>query len=390
MAAIHENHPPIISGGGIAAFLIGCGKEDAMTTRFSVLGLMNLTTLSENHVSLVNAKVHLALIELASAKKGKKWRTLDSLGELVEEEEPTSPRSRSDCHFLRDHGYDKEARRYAVLALGNLAVSTFAHPHLLKEDCLKALNSSLQSPDDETRFNAAFALNKLSIGDGSTFDWEAEASATSNIAVLGECGCVAGLVGVLTTGSAPAQAQAVAVLRHLAQKTENRFLILQSNALEPLGRLAESIAGVGDGEGGGGDAQSGAVVDREKETLRELTALTCLLTLSEGLRLPLVGSRLLLPLVTFCQHADVEIARHACGTIANIAESKRTHKQLVNKTVNAIHMSVFLMRSKHLSVHREASRIGPWPVPLCPFSSLIPLCSVQHAHLLGQPPAVPG
>ena len=74
--------------------------------------------------------------------------------------------------------------------------------------------------------------------------------------------------------------------------------------------------------------------------------------------MPLVASRVLIPMISLCQHADVEIARHACGTIANIAESKRTHKQLVSKTVNAIHMSVFLMRSKHLSVHREAARIG--------------------------------
>jgi len=75
-----------------------------MTARFSTLGLLNLSTLAENHVPLMNAKVHLILIELASEKQGKTWKTLDSLGELVEEEEPTSPRSRADCHFLRDFG----------------------------------------------------------------------------------------------------------------------------------------------------------------------------------------------------------------------------------------------------------------------------------------------
>ena len=105
LAAVHENHPPIISGGGIAALLIGCNKVDAMTVRFSTLGLLNLSTLAENHVPLVNAKCHQVLIDLASAKKGKVWKTLDALGELVEEQEPTSPRSRDDCQFLRDHGY---------------------------------------------------------------------------------------------------------------------------------------------------------------------------------------------------------------------------------------------------------------------------------------------
>jgi hypothetical protein len=42
--------------------------------------------------------------------------------------------------------------------------------------------------------------------------------------------------------------------------------------------------------------------------------------------------------------------------VANIAESKRTHKQLAG-SANAMHVAVFLMRSKHLSVHREAARI---------------------------------
>lgn len=250
--------------------------------------------------------------------------------------------------------YDKETRRYAVLALGNLAITALSHIHLMKRACLEALQNSLMCPDDETRFNAAFALNKLSMEGGNSSDADLDgSSSTSNIAVLGESGCIPGLVDVLMTAGPAAQAQAVAVLRHLALRAENRFHILQANALEPLGKLAESISGVGEDQQG-----AGGTVDREKETLRELTALTCQLTLSEGLRMPVVASRLLVPLVNLCQHGDVEIARHACGTIANIAESKRTHKLLVSKTVNAIHMSVFLMRSKHLSVHREAARIG--------------------------------
>lgn len=102
---MHENHPPIISGGGIAAFLIGCGKLDAMTVRFSTLGLLNLSTLADNHVPLINARCHTVLTELAAPAKGKVWKTLDYLGELVEEEEPNSPRSKNDCLFLREHGY---------------------------------------------------------------------------------------------------------------------------------------------------------------------------------------------------------------------------------------------------------------------------------------------
>eukprot|EP00974_Lingulodinium_polyedra_P069364 6716213-Lingulodinium_polyedra.AAC.1 len=52
---------------------------------------------------------------------------------------------------------------------------------------------------------------------------------------------------------------------------------------------------------------------------------------------------------------DVEVARFACATIANIAEAKRTHKALV-AVANAIHLLIALMRSKHVSIARESAR----------------------------------
>lgn len=49
------------------------------------------------------------------------------------------------------------------------------------------------------------------------------------------------------------------------------------------------------------------------------------------------------------------MARLACGAVANAAEDSSTHPALLSRT-NAMHYMVFLMRSRHLSVHREASR----------------------------------
>lgn len=49
------------------------------------------------------------------------------------------------------------------------------------------------------------------------------------------------------------------------------------------------------------------------------------------------------------------MARLACGAVANAAEDSSTHAALLSRT-NAMHYMVFLMRSRHLSVHREASR----------------------------------
>lgn len=50
-----------------------------------------------------------------------------------------------------------------------------------------------------------------------------------------------------------------------------------------------------------------------------------------------------------------QVARLACGAAANAAEDSSTHPALLSRT-NAMHYMVFLMRSRHLSVHREASR----------------------------------
>lgn len=50
-----------------------------------------------------------------------------------------------------------------------------------------------------------------------------------------------------------------------------------------------------------------------------------------------------------------QVARLACGAVANASEDSSTHKYLLSRT-NAMHYMVFLMRSRHLSVHREASR----------------------------------
>lgn len=43
-----------------------------------------------------------------------------------------------------EHYYDRDSRRYAILALGNLAMSRFTHDVLMTERCLDALKSSLQ------------------------------------------------------------------------------------------------------------------------------------------------------------------------------------------------------------------------------------------------------
>jgi hypothetical protein len=148
--------------------------RDSLVTRFAVLGLLNLSTLPDNHWELVGSEnVVDSLISIA-AGQANTWHFLDVLGEKIADDnadmssvpplvgdedqasiEQHSPRAIHDIQFVKEHGFDMEARRYAALAIGNIAISTAAHIHLANERCIQALKYCLTSPDPETRFNAA-------------------------------------------------------------------------------------------------------------------------------------------------------------------------------------------------------------------------------------------
>jgi hypothetical protein len=326
LASIHENHPPIVSGGGIRAFVTTANHPDALITRFSTLGLLNLSTLPENHIELMSSYAYEVLIKIAGAQR-RIWNQLDPLGEpLTDAEydmEALTPRSKTDLHFLREHGFDMESCRYATLTLGNLAITRATHAHLLTDENIRSMNNNLISPDPETRFNAAYALNKLAIfHDNNEF--------------LGNQDIIPNLINLLTAKDEfEAKGQATACLRHLSYHIDNRFRMLNSLLFDPLATLAMET--------------------ENPEILRELCALTTQLSLSDGIRYPLTCSLLLSEVSKLMSHLDVEISRFACSTLANLAESKRTHKILVS-TGNMIHIMINLMRSKHASIARESAR----------------------------------
>lgn len=54
-----------------------------------------------------------------------------------------------------------EHRRYACLALGQLAMASENHEEMLTAGGLEALSASLDVDNDETIFNACYALNKF-------------------------------------------------------------------------------------------------------------------------------------------------------------------------------------------------------------------------------------
>ena len=150
-------------GSGIQGLLYGLRNTDALACHFSTLAIMNISTLEVNHTDFLNSVSNWDLIDLAFTGE-RTWNTLDSLWDLMPPDEaPSSPRGEGHFVFISEYGYNKDTRRYAVLAMGNLVSSPESHQFLKGEDTIEAINRCLDSPDDETRFNAAFTLNKLTI-----------------------------------------------------------------------------------------------------------------------------------------------------------------------------------------------------------------------------------
>ena len=317
LASNYLNHSALLVSRCPAALKFN--HEDALVSRFCTLCLVNLSANTENHDALDALHCIGGLVSLAACR-GHVWNDLDLRG-IASRGQADEARNLEAKSFVQEFHYDRDTRRYAVLAIGNLAMSAIFHPELMKEKSLNALSACLDSNDIETRFSAAYCINKLSASE-------------SNLHVLGSSGIPCRLVDVMFTGSEHSSAQALAALRHLATLPENRAILVEANILAPLVSKASG---------------------RNEECLREMAACVCQLSLSESLRLPLVSSNLIPPLMILCEHEDEEISRQACGAIANMAENPRTHAALIADG-NTLHRMIFLMNSRQQSVHREAAR----------------------------------
>ena len=229
---------------------------------------------------------------------------------------------------VKDTGHDHEAQRYACLGLGALASAPACHGALMKAGLLQSLLESLESTDAETRFAAAFCASKLSVSNEEN-QW----------VLMGAAGLVEALVA--TVADADYEEAAIlatsALRRLLAMVPENRHSALAAGLLEPK-------------------VLPRALTSKNPEGKREAAGLMAHFTLSHACRAPSVKSPCLLPLLELCSVEDPETSRCACGAIANLGEDvEGTHRQLIFKA-SCLPPLIKLMRSKHLSVVREASR----------------------------------
>ena len=95
---------------------------------------------------------------------------------------------------------------------------------------------------------------------------------------------------------------------------------------------------------------------KDLETQREVAACLCHLALADDNRSDIILSGAAQPLLEMAQSPDVEeVARFANGAVANVAEDPMTHRA-IGHHLNGMHILIYLMGSRHVSVHREAAR----------------------------------
>lgn len=307
LASNYDTHKQLPQEALISAVV----HQDALVTRFSTIALLNLATRRSNHDTVLKGVEPLVSLAAGAART---WTRL-------QEDDPTS----EEMAMIDELGYDLESRRYACLTLGNLLCEEPNHDAVLSAGGLDAIVDSMTVEDAETRFDAVYACNKM-------------AARPSNHAGMVAAGCLPPLVllaGDDDEASSHAQCQACATLRHLSTHVPSREAIVTAGALAPLREVS---------------------IGTRTETQREVAACLCNLALAEANRSEMVLSGCAAPLLdNLCQSTDVDIARFAIGCISNIAEDASTHRAIAHH-LNGLHVLTYLMRSRHVSTHREAAR----------------------------------
>ena len=356
LAGNHASHISLLDAGAHTSLAkVGHRNHDALVLRFVTIALANLSANKATHEALVTATVQRTLAHLAcgvhrtctvlpaedssepsacSGTRNGQWVN-DAAGEGKRHHRYTDMKAahgtsgdsiadatQSEIVSPVSLGYDVEARRYACLALGNLLSEEKNHKAVLQAGALEALVDSMSVVDAETRFDAVYACNNM-------------ATRAANHTPMALANIVGPLILLAGDADVHAQCYACACLRNLCADTEYRSAVIAEGGLIPLTQIA-------------------AKVDR-LETQREVAACLCNLGLNDTNRTDMVLSGAVAPLIKLAQSSDVEISRFSLGAIANVAEDAVTHRALSHH-LNGMHCLIYLMRSRHVSVHREATR----------------------------------
>lgn len=306
--------------------------DDAPTRLFGAVGLSNLVTNPANHSRVLRERIVAPLVALASAPQ------------------------------------HADPRRFALLTLGSIFSGNHQHHRAFVEEggVLPPLIAALSAENDmETRFYAAFALGKLAMNDayheqiGDLSDFGAP---LIRLALDVEQQTGAGeeerQEQRQESGGdrrASAQCHAVSVLRRISSLDVNRMAMMARHADSLLDALV--CCGRCDGQSGGSKpTENTDAVTIALESQREALTSLCNLSRSHASKMTIAQRSDVLELVfARCASGDIEVARHACGAAANLAEDVATHELMVD--VHAVRVALRAMRSRHLPVYREASRL---------------------------------
>ena len=278
-----------------------CSSNDLLSKSYALIGLMNLSMKPENRKKMnVDEFVNVLCNTL-------------HINEYVKNncKDPNVSISQDQLRCIR----------YACLAIGGMCCSTEIHSSFIDKNIISSLIDTFPIKDEEYQLYLSFVINKL-------------ASNSLNFESMRFKKLIEHLIGLARRSDRNTKTHAISSLRKLS--VDNDY--------------AEDIL-----ELGGLDALAEAYVQDYVESRREIAACLCHLTMFTNIKIVVLKSMVLEPLLSLCQSSDSEVARFALGAVANIAEHLSSHQVLIEQK-NSLHFLLLSARSRRVVIHREATR----------------------------------
>lgn len=191
-----------------------------------------------------------------------------------------------------------EARRYAVLAIGNLAATVGNHPAIVEENGLSAMFTLSNMADSTSEYYVVYALANLAAND-------------ANHKRIAKEGGLQPLIALAYNDDITVHMQAVAALRGIACTPEVRLKIIHEGGLEPLVKH---------------------LLSNDTYVLENAAGALANLALSDEAKYELYKSGTIVPLINLAQHVDPAVAQQVtarCWPVstanAQLTPSPHTH-----------------------------------------------------------------
>ncbi|KAL3789563.1 hypothetical protein ACHAWO_009126 [Cyclotella atomus] len=213
-------------------------------------------------------------------------------------------------------------KRYGALAIANITACETFHSPIMAAGAPTSLFALTNSCDALSNRYIACVLANLS-------------SNTANHEQIVEMGGLQPLITLVNDPDPTIHKQAAAALRGLSATGNTKMKIVQEGGLEPLCRL---------------------LLSKDDLILHEVTACLCNVSLADENKYELVKeSRAVEHLIDLMESEDAIVSSQACECLANLAEMTENQDFIVRE--EAITPCINAMRSRHVEVQRESSRL---------------------------------